>query len=121
VISALSVSVIPHPVHPRKAVDLPERIPPSASGIWGGCMGQVSNPPNSIGTAVQPQVVIKRANGLRITCRERGRPKIHSEVNVMLNLAAGWRASKAKRSGACGVGRAAECETPYRILSSSKS
>ena len=61
-ISALSVSVIPHLVHPRKAVDLPERIPPSASGIWGGCIGQVSTPPNSIGTAVEPQVVIECTN-----------------------------------------------------------
>ena len=46
-------NILPHLVHPRKAVDLPERIPPSASGIWGGCSEQVSNPPNSIGTAVQ--------------------------------------------------------------------
>jgi len=67
VISALSVSVIPHLVHPRKAVDLPERVLPSASGIWGGCIRQVSNPPNSIGTAVQPQVVIKRTNGSRLS------------------------------------------------------
>jgi len=36
VISALSVSVIPHPVHPRKAVDLPERIPPQRIGHLGG-------------------------------------------------------------------------------------
>ena len=64
-ISVLSVSVIPHLVHPHKAVDLPECIPPSASGIWGGRIGQVSNPPDSIGTAVQPQVVIERTNGPR--------------------------------------------------------
>jgi len=62
VISALSVSVIPHLVHPRKAVDLPERIPPQRIGHLGGCIGQVSNPPNSIGTAVWAQVVIKRNN-----------------------------------------------------------
>lgn len=52
-ISALSVSVIPHLVHPRKAVDLPERIPPQRIGHLGGCIGQVFNPSNSIGTAVQ--------------------------------------------------------------------
>ena len=61
-ISALSVSVIPHLVHPRKAVDLPERIPPQRIGHLGGCSEQVSSPRNSIGTAVQPQVVTKRTN-----------------------------------------------------------
>jgi hypothetical protein len=47
VISALSVSVIPHLVHPRKAVDLLEHITPQCIGHLGGCIGQVSNPPNS--------------------------------------------------------------------------
>ncbi len=36
VISVLSVSVIPHLVHPRKAVDLPERMPPQRIGHLGG-------------------------------------------------------------------------------------
>jgi len=40
----------------RKAVDLPERITPQCIGHLGG-VGQVSKPPNSIGTVVQPQVV----------------------------------------------------------------
>jgi hypothetical protein len=62
VISALSVSLIRHLAHPRQAVDLPERIPPQRIGHLGG-IGQVSNPPNSIGTAVQLQVMIKRTNG----------------------------------------------------------
>jgi hypothetical protein len=53
VISTLSVSVIPHLVHPRKAVDLPERITPQRIGHLGG-IGQVSNPRNFIGTEVQP-------------------------------------------------------------------
>jgi hypothetical protein len=30
-------------------------------------MGQVSNPPDSIGTAVEPQVVIKRTNGRELS------------------------------------------------------
>ena len=48
---------------PAKLLACLNAYPPSASGIWGGCIGQVSNPPNSIGTALQPQVVIQRTNG----------------------------------------------------------
>jgi len=38
---------------PAKLLTCLNAYTPSASGIWGGCIGQVSNPPNSIGTAVQ--------------------------------------------------------------------
>jgi hypothetical protein len=68
VISVLSVSVIPRLVHLRKSVDLPERIPPQRIGQLGECSGQVSNPPNSIGTAVQRQVVMKRTHE-KLSCR----------------------------------------------------
>lgn len=65
-------TILPHPVQPRKAVDLPERIPPQRIGHLGGCIGQVSSPPNSIGPAVQLQVVIKRTNGTGFTCAPTG-------------------------------------------------
>ncbi|MGA9349647.1 MAG: hypothetical protein WBW48_12710 [Anaerolineae bacterium] len=32
----LDATILPHPVHPRKAVDLPERITPQRIGHLGG-------------------------------------------------------------------------------------
>jgi hypothetical protein len=62
VISALSVSVIPHLVHPRKAVALPERIPPSASGIWGAALGKCP----ILQTLLGQQFSMLRAAGLHL-------------------------------------------------------
>lgn len=62
------VSILPHLVHPRRAVDLPGRITPQRIGHLGG-IGQVFNPPDSIGVAVQLQVVIKRTNGTELRRR----------------------------------------------------
>jgi len=51
VISALSVSVIPYLVHPRQAVDLPERITPQRIGHLGWLPHCVRIPaPKAIGT-----------------------------------------------------------------------
>ena len=52
---------------PAKLLTCLNASPPAHRASGGGCIGQVSNPRNSIGTAVQPQVVIKRTNGPRFT------------------------------------------------------